>query len=525
VPRSASVDPRAPDIVAPEMEIASSAYRGERCVTVSVAGGGADQIMSETSIRSQARTQPIVKVAMTALAGSSIEWYDFFIYGTAAALVFPTVFFARDLSPLVAQLASFSTFAVGFLARPLGGVVFGHFGDRAGRKVALVTALLMMGAATTLIGLLPSYADIGSTAPVMLVVLRFVQGLAIGGQWAGAVLLATENAPRDRRGFYGAFAQAGVPAGVILANLTFLIVNAVLSPRDFLAWGWRVPFVLSIGLIGLAIYVQQRLEETNEFRQLTDAKRQRDRDALQRRAHRRGISVEQALAEATAERRPSPVLEALRRFPKEIALAAGALIAIQVTFYIFTTFLIAYGTNPAGLSLPRSTMLAAVLISALVMIPALFAAAAFSDRHGRRGIFVAGAVLVSIWGFVLFPLIETRSFVWIVIAITIGQIFFSMMYGPQAAFLAEMFSTRVRYSGASLGYQIGAILGGALAPIIATALVARFHSAFSVSVYIALACAITVVSVSMLRETYQSDADAADVQSRPAVNAGLNASD
>ncbi len=463
--------------------------------------------MANAETAHQAREQPIVKVALIALAGTSIEWYDFFIYGTAAALVFPTVFFASELSPLVAQLASFSTFAVGFLARPMGGVIFGHFGDRIGRKAALVTALFMMGVATMLIGFLPSYAAIGFMAPVLLVLLRFFQGLAIGGQWAGAVLLATENAPPHRRGFYGAFAQAGVPAGVILANLVFLIVNAVVSPEAFLSWGWRVPFVLSIGLIALAIYAQHRLEETSEFRQLKEAKLQRDQELIRQRASERGISIEQALAEAAAERQPSPVLEALRRYPKEIALAAGALMAIQVTFYIFTTFLMAYGTNPAGLNLPRSTMLAAVLISAVLMIPALFVSAAFSDRYGRRGIFAGGAVLVGIWGFFLFPLIETGSFVWIVVAISVGQIFFGMMYGPQAAFFAEMFSTRVRYSGASLGYQLGAILGGAMAPIIATALVARYQSAFAVSVYIALACAITLVSVLMLRETYQADAD------------------
>ena len=342
---------------------------------------------------------------------------------------------------------------------------------------------------------------------MLLVLMRFVQGLAIGGQWAGAVLLATESAPANRRGFYGAFAQAGVPAGMILANLVFLVVNASVSPEAFLSWGWRVPFLLSIGLIGLALYVQLRLEETTEFRQLKAAKQLRDRELIQQRAAERGISLDQAIAEAASERRPSPVLEALRRYPREIALATGALMAIQVSFYIFSTFLIAYGTAPAGMNMPRSTMLAAVLISAIVMIPALFASAAYSDRNGRRGIFIAGAAGAGVWGFFLFPLLETRSFMLIVISMSVGQIFFAMMYGPQAAFLAEMFSTRVRYSGASLGYQLGAILGGALAPIIATALVARFQSAVPVSIYIALACAVTVASVLMLRETYQTPAD------------------
>ena len=452
----------------------------------------------------RAQEKSILKVALTALAGTSIEWYDFFIYGTAAALVFPTVFFSETLSPLVAQLASFSTFAIGFIARPMGGVIFGHFGDRVGRKAALVTALLMMGAATTLIGLLPPYALVGATAPVVLMILRFVQGLAIGGQWAGAVLVATENAPRNKRGFYGSFAQVGVPAGVILANLVFLVVNASVSAEAFVSWGWRIPFLLSIALIAVAIYVQLHLEETAEFRELQALKARRAEEMVHERARALGRSVEEVRAALAAERRPSPVLEALRTYPKQIALAAGALMAIQVTFYIFTTFLIAYGTNPATLNLPRGTMLAAVLISAFLMIPALLVSAAISDRYGRRGIFIAGAVLVGLWGFALFPLIDTGSFALIVLAMTVGQIFFSMMYGPQAAFLAEMFSTRVRYSGASLGYQIGAILGGALTPMIATALVARFDSAFPVSVYIGLACAITVASVIMLHETHRT---------------------
>lgn len=461
--------------------------------------------MSSVAGSDRAREKSILKVAVTALAGTSIEWYDFFIYGTAAALVFPTAFFPKDLSPLVAQLASFSTFAVGFVARPLGGAIFGHFGDRVGRKAALVTALLTMGVASTLIGFLPTYAAWGVAAPIMLVILRFGQGLAIGGQWAGAVLLACENAPNNKRGFYGAFAQSGVPVGLILANVVFLIVNATVSPEAFMSWGWRVPFLLSFALVVLAIYIQLRLEDTIEFRELQAVKAHRTEEMVRSRAQARGVSLEQARAEVAAERHPSPVIEALKTYPKEITLAAGAVMAIMVTFYIFSTFLIAYGTNPATLNLSRGTMLTAVLISAVLMIPALFISAAISDRYGRRGIFIAGAVLVGIWGFVLFPLIDTGSFVLITIAITIGQIFFGMMYGPQAAFLAEMFSTRVRYSGASLGYQIGAILGGALAPIIATALVAEFQTAFAVSIYIAIACVITIVSALMLRETYQED--------------------
>jgi metabolite-proton symporter len=443
----------------------------------------AKEIMS-TSTRpapdpdSGATTTPgksILKVALTALGGTSIEWYDFFLYGTAAALVFPTVFFPQDMPPLVGLLASFSTFAVGFFARPVGGVIFGHFGDRHGRKAALVAALVMMGAATTLIGCLPSYAVAGAAAPLLLIVLRFVQGLAIGGQWGGAVLIVTESAPPTRRGFYGSFAQVGAPAGVILANLAFLIVNDTVSADAFMSWGWRVPFILSVVLIALALWVQLRLEDTVAFRNLKD----------------------------TTQR--SPVVAALRKYPRQIALAAGAFMATQVTFYILIAFILAYGSNPAGLGLPRSTMLAAVLIGAIVMIPALLVSAAVSDRHGRRGIYMAGALLLGLWGFALFPLVDTGSFLWITVAISVGQAFVAMMYGPQAAFFAEMFSTEVRYSGASLGYQSGAIVGGALAPIIATALLAEFGSTFGISVYIAIACAVSLVSVLMLTETYMND--------------------
>ena len=432
------------------------------------------------------------RVALTALAGTSIEWFDFFLYATAAALVFPTVFFAADMPPFVSLIASFSTFAVGFLARPIGGVVFGHFGDRIGRKKALVTALMMMGVATTLIGCLPPYATIGAWAPVLLVLLRFTQGLAVGGQWGGAMLLATENAPSNKRGFYGAFAQAGAPVGLILANLSFLIVTASVSQEAFMEWGWRIPFIASIALIALSLYVQLRLEDTPAFREL-QALREAARDT----------AANEGVAQVSTQR--SPVLEALVTYPKQIALAAGAFLGVQVTFYILITFVVAYASNPNGLDLPRSTLLAAVLISSVVQIPALFIASIYSDRHGRRGIYMLGAVLLGFWGFILFPLIDTGSFFFITLAVCGGQVIIGMMYGPQAAFLAEMFSTHVRYSGVSLGYQLGAILGGAMAPIIATVILAAYGSTIGISLYIAIACAITLVSVYLLDENHQRD--------------------
>jgi MFS family permease len=442
------------------------------------------------------------KVALTALAGTSIEWYDFFLYGTAAALIFPVLFFPEDMSPVVALVASFSTFAVGFIARPLGGIVFGHFGDRVGRKRTLVIALMMMGVSTTLIGLLPSYMAIGALAPLILVLLRFVQGLAIGGQWGGAMLLVTENAPASKRGYYGAFAQAGAPVGVILANLAFLLFSGGLEEEAFMAWGWRVPFLASVVLIGISLYVQLHLEDTPAFRELAARKEQAGDDVNQEIMP--PDEAFEAVAAESSTLKGSPVLEAMRLYPGRIALAAGAFLSIQVTFYILIAFVVAYGSTQTGLGLPRNTMLAAVLIASALMIPAQFWAASFSDKKGRRGIYIAGALLTGLWAFVLFPMIDTGSFLLIVVAITGGLCFVGMQYGPQAAFFAELFSTHVRYSGASLGYQIGAILGGALAPSIAVLLWTQYGIVY-VSAYIVVASILTIGSVLMLTETSGSD--------------------
>jgi len=426
------------------------------------------------------------KLALTGLAGTSVEWFDFYLYGVASALVFPTLFFPATLAPSLALIASFSTFAVGFFARPVGAALFGHFGDRAGRKAALVAALVLMGGATTLIGCLPSYATLGPVAPLLLVVLRFLQGLAIGGQWGGAMLLVIESAPAHRRGFYGSFAQAGAPAGVVAANLAFLLASALTSPADFLTWGWRVPFVLSIALVGLALYVRYRVDETPAFRALRAA-----RDARLVAASGDGTA-----AAAPAPR--SPLAEAIATDWRAIVLAAGAYLAVQVSFYVSITFVVAYGASPAGLGLTKGTMLTAVLIASGVTAPALMFFGALSDRYGRRRIYVSGAVLMALWAFAFFPLIDTRSPVLITLAISVSQLINGMMYGPQAALFGELFRTRVRYSGASLGYQLGSAVGGALAPLIATAILATYHGTFGISLYIAAACVITIVSVALL---------------------------
>ncbi len=441
------------------------------------------------------------RVALTALAGTSIEWFDFFIYGMAAALVFPAAFFPEDMPELVSLIAAFGTFAVGFIARPIGGMIFGHFGDRIGRKATLVSALMLMGVATTLIGVLPTYASIGIAAPLILTLLRFAQGLAVGGQWGGAMLLVTENAPANRRGYYGAFAQAGAPVGMILANLAFLGVNALVTDQQFQDWGWRIPFLASIVLIGLSMYVQLHLEETPAFKELQNYQEEHTAGTSRDTAHAKDNKLPTATQASKKGRlKDSPVLQAITSHPRQILLAAGAFIAVQVTFYILVVFVVAYGTQSSGLNLPREFLLTAILISSFVQIAANFGAAIYSDRMGRRGIYMAGAVLGGIWAFALFPLIDTGSFLWITVAISIAQIFMGLMYGPQAALLAELFSTHVRYSGASLGYQLGAILGGALAPMIATALWHQF-GVFYVAVYIAAASVLTLISVVMLTET------------------------
>ena len=438
--------------------------------------------MSEENIENNHVSSNMRKVALTALAGTSIEWYDFFLYGAAAALIFPTAFFG-EVPATTALILSLLTFAAGFIARPIGGIIFGHFGDKIGRKKTLISALMLMGVSSTLIGLLPTYAMIGALAPILLTILRFAQGLAIGGQWGGAMLLVTESAPSNQRGYYGAFAQAGAPIGVILANLALIITSALVSDEFFNTWGWRIPFLASAVLILVSMYIQLNLEDTKAFKELA--------------VHRN----EQANNEKTAIQK-SPIIEAVRKYPKRIMLAAGAFINIQVTFYILIAFLLAYGVQSAGME--RDDMLTSVLIASAVMVPMQFLFSSYSDRHGRRGIFMLGAVLSGLWAFAIFPLVDTGSFWLITLAVSGGMVFLAMMYGPQAAFFTELFSTEVRYSGATLGYQFGAIIGGAFAPTIAVKLWTEFDI-FWVSVYMAFSALLTLLSVMALTETFQSD--------------------
>ncbi|MEU7810902.1 MFS transporter [Pseudonocardia sp. NPDC049154] len=419
------------------------------------------------------------RVAGAALSASTLEWYDFYIYGTAAALVFNTVFFP-SVSPVLGTLAAFATFGVGFLFRPVGGIVFGHFGDRMGRKKLLVVAMVMMGVATTLIGLLPTYGTIGAAAPILLVLLRCVQGLAIGGQYGGAMLLVTENAPAHKRGFYGSFAQMGPSLAVILSNVVFLVLIAVLPAEAFAAWGWRVPFLLSVIVIGLGLYVQLKLEDTPDFRALQD-------------------SAPTAGAAAPTRKR-SPLIEALRTHPLQILQSGGMILVIQVYYYILIVFMVSYvGT----LGVARSTILTIILISSAATVLTIPLFAALSDRIGRKKVLVPAAIATLLSAFPFFWLMQTATVPGMLVGALIAGVVLGGLYGPMAAFFTEMFSTGVRYSGASVGYQLGAVIGGGFAPLIAASLLAWSGTINAVAGFVALAAVLTLVSIVTTKESYR----------------------
>ncbi|MBW0113881.1 MFS transporter [Pseudonocardia abyssalis] len=426
------------------------------------------------------------KILLIAGTGSAIDWYDFFIYGTAAALVFNTLFFPTS-DPLVGTLLAFTTFAVGFAARPLGGAIFGHVGDRIGRKPALVTTLFLMGISTTLIGLLPTYDTIGVAAPIILVVLRLLQGIAVGGQWAGGALIATENAPPEKRGLYGSFAQIGVAAGLFLSTGVFLLVGAALSEEAFLSWGWRIPFLVSIVLVGIAAYAHYALEETAPMKEVRES----------------------------GEPSRSPVLEVLVHHWRTVLLGAGSILVIGTSFYLFGTYFLSYGTTVLGL--PRGLLLDAVLIGAALQFVAIPICGALSDRFGRRRVFLTGAVALALWVTPAFLLVGTGSPAAVIAAIAVGEVLVALVYGPQAALFAELFTARVRYSGASLGYQIGTLVGGALTPLIATALYAQWGSFVPVAGWVVLTAVASFVSVVVMSETARTTLDTSARSAGPAL--------
>jgi MFS transporter, MHS family, shikimate and dehydroshikimate transport protein len=407
-------------------------------------------------------------VALASLIGTTIEWYDFFLYGTAAALVFNRLYFPT-FDPLAGTLAAFGTYAVGFLARPIGGIVIGHYGDRIGRKSMLILTLIIMGVATFGIGLLPTYAQIGAWAPVALVVLRLAQGFGVGGEWGGAVLMAVEHAPPGARGFYGSWPQIGVPAGLLLSTAVFAGF-ARLPEEQFLSWGWRVPFLLSILLVGVGLIIRVRVLETPAFTRVKAAR--------------------------TEARRP--IVEVLRTHPKEVLLAMGLRFAENGAFYIYTVFVLVYGTQKARIH--RQTVLNGILIAAACALVAIPVCGALSDRVGRRPVYLFGACVTGLFAYPLFWLLDTGSTPLVWLALVVALVFaHSPMYGPQAAFLCELFGTRVRYSGASLGSQLASVIAGGLSPFIATALLPYGRGALAS--YIIAMAVVTIVAVLVATET------------------------
>ena len=420
-----------------------------------------------------AKPASIRRIALASFAGTTIEWYDFFLYGTAAALVFNKVFFPT-FDPLTGTLAAYGTYAVGFIARPLGGAVIGHYGDRIGRKSMLVLTLVLMGAATFLIGLLPTYDQIGLWAAVALVALRLIQGFGVGGEWGGAVLMAVEHAPEGSRGFYGSWPQIGVPAGLLLSTGVFSLFASL--PQDqFLSWGWRVPFLLSIVLVGIGLYIRLSILETPAFEKLKESRR----EARQ------------------------PTLEVLRHYPKQVLLAMGARVAENGSFYIYSVFSLTYATQYAGVD--RNVVLNSILIASACDAVAIPLYGALSDRVGRRPVYLFGAIMTAVFAFPFFWLIGTGQPRMVLLAM-LGAFLLShgAMYAPQAAFLSEMFGTRVRYSGASLGSQLASVLAGGLAPLIATALMANYGRN-AVAFYLIAMAAVTIVSVAVAAETMRSN--------------------
>ncbi|MBF6302213.1 MHS family MFS transporter [Nocardia amamiensis] len=416
------------------------------------------------------------RLMAAALVGSSIEWYDFFIYGTAAALVFGKLFFP-NASPLVGTLLSFSTFWAGFIARPLGGLLFGHIGDTYGRKPALVSCLILVAAATCAIGMLPTAGSIGVAAPILLVALRFLQGIAVGGQWGGVTLLLTETTKPNRRGQAGTFGQMGVPSGLLLGTGAFLLVGALVEKADFLAWGWRIPFLASAILFVVVLFIQLRIEDSPEFRQL----------------QKRADDASNAIAQA-------PILEVVKKHSKKVLLGAGLLFGTNAVFYISIAGVLDYGVRELGLG--RNGLLAVSLISSAVSVPVIYLSGSWSDRVGRRPLMLAGAAVMALWAFPFFWLVNTGSLAAILIATTVGSgIGSGLVYGPLAAYLAELFEPRIRYSGITLAYQLAAILVSGGTPFLMASLLAATGSTASVSAFMMIMALCTLGSAWVLPET------------------------
>jgi metabolite-proton symporter len=417
------------------------------------------------------------KAVIAATIGTTIEWYDFFIYGTAAGLIFPHLFFPNQ-DPLTGTLAAFGTYFVGFVGRPIGAAIFGHYGDRIGRKATLIATLLVMGIATFLVAFVPSYDSIGIWGAIILTILRMLQGIGVGGEWGGSVLISMEWArSHGSRGLVASWPQFGVPSGLFLSNLVILGFSAW-SGADFATWGWRVPFLLSIVLIGIGLWIRLGILETPVFKQLIDT------DKIER----------------------TPIIEVFKRQPREILLSALLRMAEQAPFYIFTAFVFAYGVGT--LKMPRDLILAAVLVASCLSFVTIPLCGHISDRIGRRKMYLIGAAVIGLFGFLYFGMLDSGYPSAVFIAIVLSLIPHDMMYGPQAALIAEAFTPRLRYSGASLGYQLASIIAGGPAPIIATALFATYHSGYAIAVFIAACAVISLVSAGLMPDYTGQDISA-----------------
>lgn len=430
-------------------------------------------------------TVQLRRAVLSSFLGSMIEYYDFLLYATAAALVFGPLFFS-NLDPLVGVIASFGTFTAGYLARPLGGIVFGHFGDRLGRKKMLVLTMTIMGIASFLIGVLPTYEQVGAVAPVLLVTLRVLQGIAVGGEWGGAVLMSAEHA-RSRRGLWASFTQMGAPSGMVVSTLVLTLTAAATTEEQFLAWGWRIAFLLSIVLLALGLFVRLKVSETPHFAEVEKSK-----DPAQ-----------------------VPLAAVFRRHPKNLALAVGVGFGAFVTQATLTTFLISYAVN---IDFARQTVLNALTLSSACGVIGLCAFSALSDRVGRRPVVLGGAVGMGIMSFLLFPMVDTGSVVMLTLAVVLGQaVVHPAMYGPLAALYAEMFATRTRYTGASLGYQISATGAGVAPTVFASVLSATGGgNTVPISAIMAACCLLTVACILATRESSRTSLDEHDVAARQA---------